>query len=238
MIHGCMLIRNEESRRLNAEYGIFESVLDSMNMLCKRLVICDDNSDDKTFELASRYTHDMLKTSENTWEKNEVEARQTLWNKTISEAKHGDWIVCLDADELMTNPIELKYMLKFLPPHIDGLGFRLFDMWSMTHYREDNYWKAHFYPWVFAVRYDASKEYRWHNKALHCGRFPANASERMLPTMIPVRHYGWALEEDRKKKYDRYMRIDGEGKHGILAQYQSILDESPNLVEFGGANNG
>jgi hypothetical protein len=124
-------------------------------------------------------------------------------------------------------------MLKALPPHVDGLGFRLFDMWDMEHYREDEYWKAHFYPWTFAVRYDANKEYVWHEKALHCGRFPANASQRMLPTMIPVRHYGWALEEDRIKKYERYMRIDGDGKHGILAQYQSILDKNPNLVKFG-----
>lgn len=234
-----MLVRNESSRTLQKEYFLFSRVLETMRTLCDRLVVCDDNSDDNTFDCIRAFTKtkNILKTSENTWEKNEVEARQTLWNKTVSEAKHGDWIVCLDADELIDHPIELRYMLENLPPHVDGLGFRLFDMWNMTHYREDQHWKAHFYPWVFAVRYEANKEYKWHDKALHCGRFPANASQRMLPTMIPVRHYGWALEEDRKKKYDRYMRIDGEGKHGILAQYESILDKNPNLIEFGGANN-
>ena len=235
MIHGMMLVRNESSRTLQKEHRIFGRVLAEMSILCDRLVICDDNSNDGTFEVARRYTDHMLRTKENTWEKNEVEVRKTLWNKTISEAKHGDWIICLDADELTDDADAIAYMLEMLPPHIDGLGFRLFDMWDMHHYREDEHWKAHFYPWVFAVRYDANKEYVWHEKALHCGRFPANASARMLPTMIPVRHYGWALAEDRQKKYDRYMRIDGEGKHGILAQYKSILDEKPNLVKFGGA---
>ena len=233
MIHGMMLVRNERNRKLQADYSIFREVLETMSDLCERLVICDDNSDDGTFELCQKYTQDLLRTNKCTWETNELEVRKTLWNKTISEAKYGDWIVCLDADEVIDNADGLNYMLKALPPHVDGLGFRLFDMWDMEHYREDEYWKAHFYPWTFAVRYDANKEYVWHEKALHCGRFPANASQRMLPTMIPVRHYGWALEEDRIKKYERYMRIDGDGKHGILAQYQSILDKNPNLVKFG-----
>ena len=233
MIHGMMLVRNEKNRKLQTDYSIFREVLEAMSDLCERLVICDDNSDDGTFELCQKYTKDLLRTNKCTWESNELEVRKTLWNKTISEVKHGDWIVCLDADEVIDNADGLNYMLKALPPHVDGLGFRLFDMWDMEHYREDEYWKAHFYPWTFAVRYDANKEYVWHEKALHCGRFPANASQRMLPTMIPVRHYGWALEEDRIKKYERYMRIDGDGKHGVLAQYQSILDKNPNLVRFG-----
>jgi len=36
-------------------------------------------------------------------------------------------------------------------------------------------------------------------------------------------------KEDRIKKYLWYMEKDPEGKYGIMAQYQSILDENPNL---------
>lgn len=244
MIHGMALVRNEGSRKLETEHNIFSRFIIRMLHLTDRFVVLDDNSDDdvtlmyletNAHQIEDEKIIELYKSDKRMWDKNEVTQRQLLWENTISKAKHGDWIVCLDADELFDHPRELKYMLESLPQHIDGLGFRLFDMWDMEHYREDNLWKAHFYPWTFAVRYDEQKEYVWHDKALHCGRFPANASERMLPTMIPVRHYGWALEEDRKKKYDRYMRIDGDGKHGILAQYESILDENPNLVKFGGA---
>lgn len=236
MIHGMMIVRNEASRKLEIEHNIFSTVLQNFNLLCDTTTIIDDNSEDDTFYKVMDYIKEVVyKSPIRMWDKDEVVIRKQLWEKTIEKAKHGDWIICLDADEVIDHPTELKYILENLPPHVDGLGFRLYDMWDMEHYREDNLWKAHFYPWTFAIRYDEQKEYKWHDKALHCGRFPANASERMLPTMIPVRHYGWALEEDRKKKYDRYMRIDGDGKHGILAQYESILDEKPNLVKFGGA---
>lgn len=232
MIHGMMLVRNEASRKL----GIFNRVLRRMNSLCDRLVICDDNSDDNTFDVCSNFTYNTFKMSERIWDKNEVEARKKLWDKTIVECKHGDWIVCFDADELLDDVQGLRYMLNNLTDNIDGLGFRLFDMWNMTHYREDHLWNAHGRPWCFAVRYDKNKKYVWHDKTLHCGRFPANGSDRMLPTMIPVRHYGWALEEDRIKKYERYMRIDGKGENGILAQYESILDKNPRLIEFVGGS--
>ena len=234
MIHGMMLVRNEASRDLETKHGIFTKVLESMKLLCDRLVVIDDKSTDGTVDYVSNYTSEVYTSPERLWDKNEVKQRELLWKLTLNEANHGDWIVCLDADELIDNPRELKYMLNSLGSNVDGLGFRLFDMWSMTQYRADVLWNAHNCPWPMAIRYNASKDYVWHEKALHCGRFPANASQSMLPTMIPIRHYGWALEEDRKKKYDRYMRIDGEGKHGILAQYESILDENPNLVKFKG----
>lgn len=234
MIHGMLLCRNEESRSLEKKHNIFSSVLQNFTLLCDRFVVVDDLSTDNTFQVAEKYANKMYQTKYPTWGDNEVIVRKELWNKTISEANQGDWIMCLDADEIIEKPLELKYFLENLPYHMDGLGFRLFDMWDMEHYREDEHWKAHFYPWCMAVRYDKNKKYVWSDKALHCGRFPANASERMLPTLIPIKHYGWALEEDRQKKYDRYMRIDGDGKHGILAQYESILDKNPNLKKFGG----
>lgn len=233
MIHGMMLVRNESSRDLETKHSVFTKVLESIKLLCDNFIAIDDSSTDETSDFISEYANKTYTTPERLWDKNELKQRKSLWEMTTHEAKHGDWIICLDADELIDNPEGVRYMLNSLPPNIDGLGFRLFDMWSMTHYRDDQHWKAHNYPWPMAVRYDAKKDYVWHEKALHCGRFPANASKSMLPTMIPIRHYGWALEEDRKKKYDRYMRIDGEGKHGILAQYESILDPNPTLRRFG-----
>jgi hypothetical protein len=240
MIHAMLLIRNEMSRELN-KYGILSDIFKYLFNMCERIVVIDDDSDDgKTTKYLESFRefgrrYELYKSKEQMWEKNEVIIRKELWDLTVKKAHHNDWIICLDADELIdVDSYKLMSMLELLPQHIDGVGFRLFDMWDMDHYREDNHWKAHFYPWCFAVRYDENKEYKWHDKALHCGRFPANASERMLPTEIPVKHYGWSLEEDRKKKYDRYMRIDGEGKHGILAQYNSILDENPRLIRYGG----
>ena len=237
MIHGMILARNEKTRKLETEYKIFTNALKSLNVLCDRVVALDDNSDDETAEHMKSYDFEVYKSSERLWNKNEKRQRENLWNLTISKAKKNDWIICLDSDEIVIKEHipYIRYLLNSLTDKVDGIGFKLFDMWSMTHYREDSYWSAHKNYWCMAVRYDERK-YFWHNKALHCGRFPANASRSMLPTMIPIKHYGWALEEDRKSKYERYMKVDSEGKNGIIEQYQSILDENPSLVKFGGSD--
>jgi hypothetical protein len=83
-----------------------------------------------------------------------------------------------------------------------------------------------------AIRYKEGFNYEWNEKPLHCGRFPCNSAPNTMPTMIPIKHMGWSTEEDRQKKYDRYMKIDPLGRNGWLEQYKSILDESPNLVKF------
>jgi len=228
MIHGMMLVKNEADRWLY-------NVLYQMNYLCDRLVILDDKSDDDTFEICTCHATEVYKSDESLWGKDELKQRQKLWELTTKKAKKGDWIICLDADELLvTNHLDyIKYLLKTISLKVDGIGFKLFDMWNETHFRHDQYWQGHLHYWCMAVRYD-DRDYIWHEKTLHCGRFPANASGSMLPTQIPIKHMGWSKEEDRIRKYNRYMEIDPLGKNGILAQYKSILDENPQLVRFGG----
>jgi hypothetical protein len=49
---------------------------------------------------------------------------------------------------------------------------------------------------------------------------------------MAIQHWGWSRPEDRKAKYERYMKADPEGKNGSLAQYRSILDPKPALRRF------
>lgn len=245
MIHGMMLVRNESTRRICGEH-IYKKVLNRMRKLCDRLVIIDDNSDDDTYDFTLDYMSDtfddislsrniVIKNNEQKWNTNELEVRQQLWNKTIERAKHNDWILCIDADELFVGEHipYILYLLQSLSHQIDAIGFKLHDMWNLNQYRFDNYWQAHLHMWPLAIRYKTDVEYKWNNKALHCGRFPLNGAKQMLPTQIPLLHYGWADETDRIKKYNNYMKIDPQGKNGVLGQYKSILDTNPNLIEFG-----
>lgn len=230
MIHGMMLVKNESNRYL-------VDVLMQLKLLCDRIVISDDKSDDDTVEICRKFTKEVYINDESLWGVDEKKARQKLWDLTIKNAKHGDFIICLDADEMFDDKhIDyIKYLLNTVQG-VDGIGFRLFDMWNDTHYRFDRYWQANLHYWCMCIRYD-DRNYIWHDKKLHCGRFPANASQRMLPTLIPIKHMGWSKKEDRIKKYNRYMYIDPNGKNGILEQYKSILDENPNLIKFGGESN-
>lgn len=229
-IHGVALLKNEAN-----ENRWLSTFITQMNLLCDRVVILDDCSTDDTAEICKAYGCEVHKNKTSLWGVNELEARQKAWNLVIEKANDLDWIICLDCDELIPQEFfaYLSWNLKFMYDFdVDSIGLRLFDMWSKTHYRNDKWWTAHYRYWPMIVRYFNDKEYKWSDKSLHCGRFPMNAAKKMMPSNIPIRHMGWSNDAFRKEKYKRYMSIDGDGKTGILAQYESILDKKPELKEF------
>jgi len=115
----------------------------------------------------------------------------------------------------------------------DVYCFRLYDFWSESCYREDEFWFAHKTYRPFLVRYQKDFDYKWKETAQHCGRFPANIM--FLPNTISdlrLKHFGWAKKEDRIRKYNRYRELDPDSKLGWKEQYESILDGLPNLVKW------
>jgi glycosyltransferase involved in cell wall biosynthesis len=222
-----LLVRNEENRWLG-------QYINQMHKICDRVVVLDDASTDKTPDILEKVGFEVHRSKESLWGTDELEQRKKLWNLTTAKAKDNDWILCLDADELLIEKdlAHIKYFINKLPAHVNSIGFRLFDMWNKTHFRQDIYWQAHFHMWPMAIRYKASFDYAWIDKKLHCGRFPKNSASAMLPTEIFIKHMGWSREEDRNEKYMRYMEADPNGVNGWLEQYKSILDSNPNLKEF------
>ncbi|WP_242069470.1 hypothetical protein [Paenibacillus dendritiformis] len=90
------------------------------------------------------------------------------WNETVALAP--DWILNLDADETFEHRFGEVLRPCLAHPEGDVYCFRLYDMWSSTHDREDDYWHAHRYYRRFLVRYRAHFAYTWKEQALHCGR--------------------------------------------------------------------
>lgn len=224
MIHGAIMVRNEQGRWL-------EKVLDQMKSICNDIVTLDDGSTDDTPEICKNYG-EVWYSDRSYWGTDELRQRKFLWELATHGAREGDWILCLDADETFANPEVVKpYILQADKYDCNGLGFPLYDMWSLTHYRDDYLWNAHERMWVMCVRYE-DKEYFWHNQPLHCGRFPMNAGCRIASSPVRIQHWGWSRPEDRRIKYERYLKADPQGKNGSLAQYLSIMDSEPHLVKF------
>ncbi len=223
----AMLVRNEADRYLPA-------VLQQAAQYVDEAVILDDASTDKTVEVCRELLKGIpsfIHVNQSPGFGNEINLRQQLWELAVQSS--AEWILCLDADEVFEDRVVSEIRTLVNQPHIDVIGFRLYDFWDMEHYREDEFWNAHLRYAPFLVRYQSKFPYQWLETPLHCGRFPQNVT--LLPSAVSnlrLKHFGWATTEDRQIKYTRYKEADPDGKYGILKQYESILDPKPNLIKW------
>ena len=216
-ISACTIAKNEA---LNIGKSI-----ESYKEYVDEIIIVDTGSIDETVEIAEKLGAKVLKFE---W-KNDFSAAK---NYAIDNAT-GDWILFLDADEIFENRIvkDIKHMLK--NNEVDAYCFRLYDMWKPLYYRDDEYWYAHKHHRPFLIRYQPNFKYKFLKQNHHCGRMPKNVLRlNYINSDIRLKHLGWLDDEDKKNKYDRYKKLDKDGIYGNNAQYESILDKNPNLVEF------
>jgi len=223
-----MVVRNEAGRYLR-------SVLSHAASYVDEFVIIDDASDDDTVALCrdavGKVPLTLIQNPEPRFS-NEIVLRRQQWEATL--ATRPDWMLLLDADELFEDRIRSEIRPLINQTQFDVVSFRLYDMWDPTHYREDQFWQAHKIFRPFLLRFRPDFAYRWKETAQHCGRMPVNVLD--LPgarSPVRLKHLGWSNPADRLAKYERYMKLDPEGKFGILGQYKSIMDEHPILVPWG-----
>ncbi|GAB6992254.1 glycosyltransferase [Paenibacillus pini] len=222
-----MVVKNEADRYLREALEAHVAYID-------QAVIIDDGSSDNTLEVCLHALRSvpvrLIRNGESRFH-NEVELRKQQWRETLEV--QPEWILNLDADEIFENRFAEDIDAMLNRTDVDVFCFRLYDFWDRTHYREDAFWQSHLHYRPFLIRYREDFEYQWKETPQHCGRLPANIFE--LPHVLsPLRlkHLGWANVVHRMEKQLRYMQLDPEGRYGWKEQYDSILDEHPNVVEW------
>lgn len=209
-------------------------VLQQAKLYVDNAVIIDDNSSDNTKdiirEVLTDFPYTLIENDKSIFHE-EHSLRKQQWDEVVKT--NPDWILNLDADEIFE--VKFQHSVRDLINE-EGVylySFRLYDFWSDSHYREDSFWQAHLSYRPFLLKYVPDFEYVWNELNQHSGRFPVNVFQ--LPNKIShfrVKHLGWSSEDIRKKKYVRYKLLDPDGRFGNIAQYESINDKQPNLVEW------
>jgi hypothetical protein len=224
-----MIVRDEAGRTL-------AEVLRHAATYVDAAVIIDDGSTDETVAVChaalGELPHEVISLPESHFAR-EHELRRIQWQHTM--AARPDWILNLDADEIFEDAIRGFVRALVDQTEVDAISFRLFDMWNDTQYRSDGHWYAHTNHRILLARPVPGMAADWPESDQHAGRFPPAVEELAQWTCtVRLKHLGWATEELRRTKHDRYRQLDPEGRWGSAEQYASILDDAPALVEFDG----
>lgn len=222
-----MVVKNEANNYL-------KMVLEDAIKYVDEVLIIDDCSSDNTVEICESVLKDFphkIILNKYSMFSNEYKLRQKQWKETIK--LNPGWMLFLDADEVFEK--KMKQCIKYLINNddVDVYCFPWYDMWNDRQYRSDNLWQGHNHYMPVLLRYQPKFHYKFRKTAQPCGRVPKNIY--MLNNVncdIRIKHYGWSKSSDRKRKYERYMNLDGDGKYGNIEQYKSIMDKNPNLIDF------
>lgn len=217
--------RNESSRFL-------VDVLDRLNLFADKIVFTDDCSDDITPEIAEMYGAFVYRNTDRPlFVEDESTLRTMAWKNLEQHANLGDWILCIDCDEMLYGIDNLPALLD--QTNYDVLGITFFHMWNETQYRVDKAWTPNKSYRLF--RYYPGGEFT--KRKMACGSEPTYVPElirrgRVLwETGLCMKHLGYLRDGDKIAKHKRYMEIDA-GTYHARAHLDSILDLKATLVDW------
>jgi glycosyltransferase involved in cell wall biosynthesis len=225
MIIAQMVGKNESNRFL-------EPVLQRLSTQVDKIIFTDDCSDDNTAEIASKYA-EVFKTDKTLFTENEGNLRSNAWRNLEKFAKEGDWVVAIDCDEMLyqDKDLDLKHVLDQSP--YDVVNVRFYHMWNETQYRVDKLWAPNNSSRIFRYRDHGT----FFDKKLACGSEPTYVVEWVrqrnyfLHSGLIMQHLGYARDEDKVSKYNRYISID-KGEFHNLQHIESIMDTNFVLVNW------
>ncbi len=218
----CMIVRDEQQMLP----GCLGAVADAVD----EVVIVDTGSTDATIEIARSFGARVV---EFEWTGSFAEARNVSF-----DAADGDWLMYLDADELLVH--EDALLLRSLTGRSWREAFYLSET-NHTGDLEDGTAVTHNALRVFRNRPEYRFEGRLHEQIAH--RLPGYLPERIEATGIRVEHYGYvgAVRDAREKSWRNIelLRLQQAESHptaflhyNLGCEYAAAGDRAAALAEF------
>lgn len=199
-------------------------VLERTEPLVDKIVIACNARDEKTRKLVSKY--EAYDFSDYEWGKKQHIIKEKFFRKAIAPKK-PDWIICLDADEILDYRITRETLEELASRGEIAYTFYCYHMWGKDKARVDGAWGE-----FRNVRYFKFVDTDWsfQNTPLHCGLAPVYAYKWSADAEYCFYHYGYFNEQDRSEKVKRYQKYDPQMIYRSAGYYKSILEE-PTLIK-------
>ena len=152
-----------------------------------KVVLVEDDKDDQAFV--------------------EAESRNRVLQMAYS--RHPDWIWCFDHDEIPSDFLIRNFDKLVNPtnPEIFLWTFPIVQLWNTEHQRRvDGLWGQFWQGRMFRAL--PGLKIQNNNNQIHCGSHPTFPSENVGLVPYKIIHYGNVDSTYRKKKWERYTKID------------------------------
>lgn len=226
-----MCVRNEAHRYLQSSLAWNAGFWDE-------LFVFDDQSDDNTPHLASRFGHVVVRSDqEPSFLEHEAKFRAAGWAhfEKVMLPSEDDWIIALDADEFLmaTSQRGLHELAdQALMNGRSSAAIHVPEAWEdgdAVQVRMDGFWNENWNPRFCSWKPNS----QFNDRPMGCGSTPSYAWEnpwRTIPN-IEILHVGYMDRDERWERYQRYLaHPEGHNPNHI----NSII-ETPMLATWSGA---
>ena len=194
-------------------------VLEQRKELVDDMVICGNNTDEKTEQLIKKYGFWFYR-DDREWGIYQPSIKQGLLERV--GRLQPDWILASDADELYDSRFTKIAAQELARNDVFGYFFAIINLWNdEEHYNHTrSFWNIRFW------NYRKTKEIDLHfeKKNVHCGLAPRIVYKYGVEAPFLLKHYGLMKPEDRKKKVERYKKYDPKHVFKGTEFYDSIDD--------------
>ncbi len=186
-ISACLIVKDEE-KFLPDSLRALQSAVDEV-------IVVDTGSKDKTPAIVQQFGAKLFHFP---WNEHFADAR----NYSLAQAS-GDWILIVDADEILLNPQELRPFLSQLDPQIGGAFVQLLSPSSSQH--SDQRFHLDFLLRLVRNHPDIRFEGRIHEQILPSVQ---RAGYKLTLSPIQLYHRGYALSPDQmRRKAERNLTL-------------------------------